>query len=400
MPEGTFKLCTKGLSPMNRVPVVSCDDKPLMPTKSSRARRRVKEGKAVGKWSDVGIYYVQLLAPTSEEAQPVVVGVDPGKSYAGIGVQSAKFTLARFHLILPFGRVKSRMEQRRMLRRSRRSRRINRKVAFKFRNHRQVRFSNRKQAKVPPSIKASRQLELRVVRELSKIFPLTAIGYERVKADVDRTKRKSAKSGKGFSPVMNGQLWAISQMETIAPVFVREGWQKNGNGTSQIRKHLGLEKDKENKSEAKPETHAVDGLALACGYFVQYSRHITSNTQGYLWKREVNVTDSVFRIITRPGAVRRGKEYGFFRRQLHFEVPDKSGTRKRKGGTITPFGFRVGDLVKATKKDEQFIGYIGGFTNTDKSKNVSIYDYSWKRIGQFTPSKVKLLRRNNGLCIA
>jgi len=385
---------------MIRVPVVSYDNKPLMPTKSSRARNWVKESKAVGKWSDVGIYYVQLVNPTGEESQPVVVGVDPGKSYAGIGVQSAIFTLARFHLILPFGRVKQRMEQRRMLRRSRRSRRINRKVAFKFRNHRQVRFSNRKQAKVPPSIKASRQLELRVVRELSKIFPLTAIGYERVKADVDRTKRKSAKSGKGFSPVMSSQLWAISQMETVAPVFVREGWQKNGNGTSQIRKHLGLEKDKENKSEAKPETHAVDGVALACGYFVQYSRHITSNIQGYLWKGEVNVTDSVFKIITRPGAVRRGKEYGFFRRQLHFEVPDKSGTRKRKGGTITPFGFRVGDLVKASKSKQTFVGYIGGFTHTEKTQNVSIYDYSWKRIGQFTPSKVKLLRRNNGLCIA
>ena len=92
-----------------------------------------------------------------------------------------------------------------------------------------------------------------------------------------------------------------------------------------------------------PETHAVDGVALACGYFVKYSRHITSNTHGYRWKGKVNVTDSVFKIITRPGAVRRGKEYGFFRRQLHFEVPDKSGVRKRKGGTITPFGFRVGD---------------------------------------------------------
>lgn len=196
---------------MVRVPVVSQEGKPLMPTKSSRARRWVKEGKAVGKWSDIGIYYVQLINSAGNETQIVVAGVDPGKSYAGIGVQSAKFTLVRLHLILPFGRVKQRMEQRRMLRRSRRSRRINRKLSFKLRNHRQVRFNNRKQSKVPPSIKASRQLELRVVRELSKIFPLTAIGYERVRADVDRTKRKKAKSGKGFSPVMSGQLWAISQ---------------------------------------------------------------------------------------------------------------------------------------------------------------------------------------------
>src|ERR687886_1861361 len=190
---------------MIRVPVVSSDSKPLMPTKSSRARRWGKEGKAIGKWSDIGLYYVQLLESSGEETQSVVVGVDPGKSYAGIGVQSAKFTLARFHLILPFGRVKQRMEQRRMLRRSRRSRRINRNVPFSVRNHRQKRFSNRKQLFVPPSIKASRQLELRVVKDLSKIFPLTAIGYERIKADVDRTKRKTAKSGSGFSPVMSGQ---------------------------------------------------------------------------------------------------------------------------------------------------------------------------------------------------
>lgn len=140
-------------------------------------------------------------------------------------------------------------------------------------------------------------------------------------------------------------------------------------------------------------------MALACGYFVQYTRHITSNTQGYIWSCDVNVTDSMFKIITRLGAVRRGKEYGFFRRQLHFEVPDLSGTRKRKGGTITPFGFRVGDLVKASKSKEIFVGYIGGFTNTDPTKNVAIYDHTWKRIGQFTSSKVKLLRRSNGLCL-
>jgi hypothetical protein len=371
-----------------------------MPTKASRARRWIKKGKAIVKWSDVGVFYVQLINQTDEKTQPVVIGVDPGKSYAGIGVQSSKFTLAIFHLILPFGRVRERIEQRKMLRRSRRCRRINRQRHFKLRNHRQVRFANRKQSKVPPSIKASRQLELRVVKELSKIFPLTAIGYERVKADIDKTKRKKAKSGKGFSPVMSGQNWAIAQMETIAPVFIREGWQKDGNGTSQIRKQLGLIKDKENKGEAKPETHAVDGVALACGYFVQYSRYMTANAQGYIWKGDVEVTDSVFRIITRQGAVKRGKEYGFFRRQLHFEVPDKTGTRKRKGGTVTPFGFRVGDLVKAEKAKQIYIGYIGGFTDTDKSKNLSIYDYTWKRIGQFTPSKVKLLRRNNGLCLA
>jgi hypothetical protein len=113
-----------------------------MPTKPSRARRWIKEGKAVGKWSDLGIYYVQLASSTVEVVQPITVGVDPGKSYSGVGVQSAKCTLLQLHLVLPFGRVKKRMETRAMLRRSRRSRRINRDVPFKQRNHRQCRFDS------------------------------------------------------------------------------------------------------------------------------------------------------------------------------------------------------------------------------------------------------------------
>ena len=386
---------------MNRVPVVNEAGKPLMPTKPSRARRWVNVGKAVGKWSDLGVYYVQLTTPPSaENVQPITVGVDPGKSYSGVGVQSAKCTLLQLHLILPFGRVKKRIETRAMLRRSRRGRRINRDVPFKQRNHRQCRFDNRKQCKLPPSIKASRQLELRVVKELANILPVTAIGYERVRADIDFSQRKRAKSGKGFSPVMTGQNWAISQMGKIAPVYIREGWQKDGNGTSQLRTQLGLEKDKANKSIAKPETHAVDGVTLACGYFIKYVPFTGSNSHGYTHKGSVNVTPSPFKIITRPGAVKRGKEYGFFRRQLHFEVPDKSGIRKRKGGTITPFEVRIGDLVRAEKAGIVYIGYVGGFTDTKKTKNISVCDYTWKRIGQFAPSKVKLIRRNNGLCVA
>jgi hypothetical protein len=291
------------------------------------------------------------------------------------------------------------MDQRRLLRRSRRSRRINRDVPFKLRNHRQKRFNNRRGKKLAPSIRASRQLEIRVVKEIATIYPITAIGYEKVRADVDLTSgRKGARSGKGFSPVMIGQQFCISELEKIAPVYVREGWQKDGNGTSQLRTALGLVKDKENKSEAKPETHSVDGVALACGYFIQFRRFHSSRGHGKTWKGKVTITNSQFRIITRPGALKRGKEYGVFRRQLHFEVPSKNGVRKRKGGTITPWGFRVGDLVRATKGKTESIGYIGGYSEVNKV--VSLYDWQWKRIGQFSVSKTTLIRRSNGFCVA
>lgn len=389
-----------------RVAVQNSDGSPAMPTKPSRARRWVRDGKAISKWSDVGIYYVQLVAePTGRETQQIVVGLDPGKSYSGIAVQSTKFTLYLAHLVLPFQRVKERLgaavikkgkviknvRGRALQRRVRRGRRINRKVAFKLRAHRQKRFSNRNQKKVPPSIKAARLMEIRIVKELAAIFPVSSIVYEVVKADVDKTSgRKGAKSGKGFSPVMVGQYWAISQLETIAFVVQRFGWQKDGNGTSQIRTHLGLFKDKLNKSEPKPETHAVDGIALAASQFVKYRVVHKLGEDSGDWFGGVDVTPAPFKVITRP-------EY--FRRALHFDNASKGGTRKRKGGTVTPFGYRTGDKVQVKTKGEVISGWVGGFTNTDKSQKVSVYDQNWKRRVSVILCKRSTIPSNKGDCI-
>ncbi|WP_082209945.1 RRXRR domain-containing protein [Fischerella sp. PCC 9605] len=157
---------------MLRVPVLSPSGKQLMPTKASRARRWLKEGKARVVCNDLGIFQIQLVrCPRTTNTQPITVGIDPGKHYTVIGVQSAKSTLWLAHLQLPFKIVRERMEQRRMMRRGRRGRRINRKIAFSKRAHRQRRFDNRRQCKIPPSIRANRELELRVLDELSLIYP-------------------------------------------------------------------------------------------------------------------------------------------------------------------------------------------------------------------------------------
>ncbi len=185
------------------------------------------------------------------------------------------------------------------------------------------------------------------------------------------------------------QYWAIEQLKSIAPVVTCYGWQKDGNGTSQIRKYLGLEKIKDKKSQAK-ESHAVDGVALASSQFVRYQRFDTKREHGHQWVGTVKITESIFRVITRP-------EY--FRRALHFDNGSSGGTRKRKGGTITPFGYRAGDKVKVTSKDKTLTGWVGGFTNTAKSKKVSVYDHNWKRVIQAGLKQVKLIRRSNKLCV-
>lgn len=364
-----------------RIPVQSQDGQPLMPTTPARARKWVETGKAVGCWSDLGVWYVQLNGePSGREVQSVTVGIDPGKLFSGIGVQSPQFTLFLAHLVLPFKRVKERKEFQKIMRRARRGRRINRKVAFQFRAHRQKRFNNRRQKKLPPSIKANRQLELRAVKELLKLYPISSIVYEYVKADVDKTSgRKGARSGAGFSPVMVGQRWMIEQLQQLGPtVKTMLGWQ-----TSQLRKQLGLEKSK-NKAEQTPQSHAVDGVALAASEFVEYRQVHQLGRDGADWLGSVQITDAPFFVIRRPPISRR---------QLHLANPEKnSGQRRKYGGTTTPFNIRKGDLVRY--KDT--LGFCSGYTG----RNISISTVDWKRVGRYVASKVELVARNTGLLVS
>jgi len=301
---------------MQRVAVMSKKGYALMPTKPSRARRWLKEGKAKIVHNDLGIFQIQLTFTTGDEVQLVVAGVDPGKLYSGIAIQSAKFTLWLAHLQLPFKMVKERMGQRAMMRRTRRGRRINRKVAFNLRAHRQKRFSNRKNSKIPPSIRANRDLEWRVLSELTVIFPFETVVYEVIKA----------KGNKGFSPVMVGQKWQLEQLLSFGEVKQLFGWE-----TANIRTQLGLKKQKHSKGDARRETHAVDGIALACSAFIRYGI-IDRHSMG--WKGKVKVTPAPFAVIRRPPISRR---------QLHLMVSSKGGKRRRYGGTVTRHGFRKGD---------------------------------------------------------
>ncbi|MDJ0509125.1 MAG: RRXRR domain-containing protein [Crocosphaera sp.] len=382
---------------MYRVPVLSLKGTPLMPTKPSRARRWIKEGKAIKKFNKLGQFYVQLVAePSDSKTQPISVGIDPGKLFSGIGVQSAKFTLFTAHLELPFKKVRERMDNRRMMRRGRRGRRINRQLPFQLRAHRQKRFNNRKQGKLPPSIRANRQLELRVIQELCKIFPITDIYFEYVKADVYLTSgRKKAKSGKGFSVVMVGQKWMLKQLASLGNFHTIYGWQ-----TSNLRKHLRLEKSK-NKAEQTASSHAVDGVTLACYKFLNYKPHHLGNNHGHSWQGNVTITPCQLMIIKRPPISRR---------QLHLMLPSKGVKRRKYGGTITRHGIRKrvrnsevsseckthlrkGDFVKAEKAGKVDYGWCSG----DTAKQVSVSDFNWKRLGQFTASKVVLLQRSTGL---
>ncbi|NEN98249.1 MAG: hypothetical protein F6K50_22845 [Moorea sp. SIO3I7] len=364
---------------MLRVPVISPDGKPLMPTKASRARRWLNQGLAIVYPNDLNVFAVQLVnQPSSYQTQDIAIGIDPGKSFSGIAVQSNKATLWTGHLVLPYKKVRVGMDTRRMMRsrsvgfaeRTRRSRRINRKIPYSQRSHRQKRFSNRRNKKVPPSIRANRQLENRVVRELSLLYPVSAIVCEIVKAN----------GNKGFSPVMVGQYWAISQLEKIAPVTQKQGWE-----TALKREALGLIKDKIDKSRQTVNTHAVDGIALAATHFYRRKNYYHRNGKLSVPKN-CEVTNAVFSVIRRAPISRR---------QLHLLQFSKGAKRRKYGGTTTSHGFRKGDYVEAVKAGKAYRGWVSGET----ARQVSVSDINWKRIGQFTARKVRLLKRSTGLIV-
>ena len=288
---------------MQRVPVIDYEGKPLMPTKASRARRWLRDGKAWVYPNDLGIFAIQWVAPASgNETQDLVAGIDPGKSYSGIGVQSAKATHFKAHVILPFSRVKRRMETRALLRRARRGRRVGKAMPFEHRAHREKWFDNHHQEKLPPSIRANRQLELRIVQELQQLFPLTAV--------------------------------------------------------------------------------------VAASHFMAYRSVQDTRSHGHVWTGTVQPTDCPFVIIQRPP---------LYRRHLHFENPRCGAARKRKGGMVTPWGLRSGDLVQGETAGETVRGWMGGYT--EQTQRVSIYDAGWKRLGQFALANVSLLQRSTGLCV-
>ncbi|MGD1909983.1 MAG: hypothetical protein ACFB2X_03715 [Rivularia sp. (in: cyanobacteria)] len=219
-------------------------------------------------------------------------------------------------------------------------------------------------------------MELTILEELSKILPLSEI------RDEDCGGRTS-KNGFGISPLTVGENWFREEAEKIAPVI-----NINSLDTGKYRNYLGLVKDKKDKSKQTPETHANDAIALCSTSFISYQEFNTVKTHGHRWNGQITITEAPFIVVTRPK---------LFRRKLYEENYTKRGKLKRVGGTVTPYGFRSGDRVIASKAGKKYVGWVGGWSEANSV--ISVYDHNWKRLGQFQTKKVKLLNRSSRLCV-
>jgi hypothetical protein len=296
------------------VPVVDKDQKPLMPTTPSRAKRWIRSGKATPFWKR-GVFCVRLnVEPSDRKVQDIAVGVDPGSKKEGFTVKSSLHTYLNIQADAVTW-VKDASKTRREMRRIRRGRKC---------PHRQPR-ANRliNCTRLPPSTKARWQWKLRILNWLRKLYPISCVVVEDIKAITKQGKRRWNIS---FSPLEAGKKWMYSQIRQFAQLEVKQGFE-----TKQQRDAYGLKKSGEKLSD-KFEAHCVDSWVLANWW-------VGGHTQ----------PDNKDLILIVP--------LQFHRRQLHRLQPEAGGNRKPYGGTRS-LGFKRGSLVKHIKYG---VTYVGGY---------------------------------------
>lgn len=288
------------------VPVVDKDQNPLMPTTSSRARKWIKSGKATPFWRN-GVFCIRLNEePSDGYKQEIAVGVDPGSKKEGFTVKSETHTYLNVQADA-HNKVGKKIEKRRELRRGRRSRKCpNRK-------NRTNRLANRE--RIPAGTRARWEWKLRILDWLSKLYPITHICVEDIKA---RTIKRAQKWNQSFSPLEVGKKWFYAEIEKRWKLLTLQGYE-----TKEIRDRLGLKKVS-NKLAETFSAHCVDSWCLA--YHTVGGDSIPENK-------------SIFCISPIPIA----------RRNLHREQPKKGGIRSRYGGTLLKDRWVKNILVKHVK---------------------------------------------------
>ena len=174
--------------------VLDINEKPLTPTNFRKAKKLIKGKVAKKVWSKFGTFGIQLLVETRTEKPDTVLGIDNGTKFEGYSIVCGTESNLNIKLDLPDKKkIVRKLEERRMLRRTRRSQKCRR---------REARFNNRKRdGFIAPSQLVLVNSRLKVIRELIKMYPINYVGFE----DVCFNHAKH-KWGKNFSTIEIGML--------------------------------------------------------------------------------------------------------------------------------------------------------------------------------------------------
>ena len=193
--------------------VLNQNGKPLMPCKSSKARRLLKQSKA--KVVKLEPFTIQLLHGSSGYKQEISLGVDAGSKMIGLSATTENNELYSADIQLR-NDVVDLLSTRRQNRRTRRNRL----------RYRKPRFLNRVKSKnkgwLAPSIENKIQTHLTVVRNVYKVLPVSKVIVEVASFDIQKIKNPSI-SGTDYQQGEQMDFWNIREY-----VLFRDGHQCHG----------------------------------------------------------------------------------------------------------------------------------------------------------------------------
>ena len=291
------------------------------------------KGEAKPYWQK-GVFCIKLTKQETEKDRDypeLALGIDPGSKREGYTVTSNNQVVLNITTNTPDW-VKEKVETRRALRRSRRSRKT---------PYRKCRSNRSVKNRIPPSVKARWDAKLRMIKFLMRLMPMiTMINIEDISATTKAGKRRWNRS---FSPLEVGKKYCY---ETIRKVYPQVDLiLSKGYNTASRRKARKFSKSKE-KLDYTWEAHNVDSHVLC-----EIAFGTDSKIPPYKGFYQIEFMQ-------------------YSRRQLHVQNFAKGGERKPYGGTVS-LGISRGSIARYNGK----LVYIGG---TSKGK-LSIHSISDKK---------------------
>lgn len=158
--------------------VTDKDGKPLMPCSPRKARLLLRGGKA--KVVQRTPFTIQLVYGSSGYKQPVSLGVDAGTKHIGLSATTDQAVLYEADVQLRTD-IQDLLSKRGQFRRARRHRKT---------RYRKPRFQNRRRPEgwLAPSVSNKVDMQVKVIRQVAKILPITRLIVEVAQFDIHKLK--------------------------------------------------------------------------------------------------------------------------------------------------------------------------------------------------------------------
>lgn len=316
----------------NFVFVIDECKKPLPPIHPGLARRLLKQQKAA-------VFRSQPFTIILKDSSPLEVGnynlkLDPGSKVTGVAIVNDDKVIWAAEIAHRGEQIKSALDTRRQVRRSRRNRKT---------RYRKARFLNRKRRKVwlPPSILSRIENIVTWVKRIIRYVPITGISQELVKFDAQALQNPEI-SGKEYQ---QGELFGYEVREYLLQKWKHQCAYCGESDTRLEVEHI--------HALSKGGSNRVSNLAIACHDCNQKK----SNQDIVVFlKNKKTVLNRILaqaKSSLKDAAAVNSTRYELLNRLKSFNLPVETGT-----GGRTKFNRRRLDLPKKHWIDAAAVGEV------------------------------------------